>query len=234
MMLLLLTFAAVMTFGCAKSNNAQTANADNPTKSIAALKPGDVANQFIPSQTDNVKNNSLFVFVGEKIEVTRLPRQEGSFDSAFLAKYKVLDKYYGDYRGETIEFEVYDHYGDPAFSKHNFALLFVSLYEGKFYHEKYQYFDLYRTKDGKWASPYPAGDYGHEYNRNTSTKPEKIEFAGDVYYDVSGLDRKAINEWYPVPYYRITGNKAKAIYGNYIPELFKLKRNGVLKARGLF
>jgi hypothetical protein len=234
MRLLLVTFAAVMTFGCTKSNNAQPANAGDSIKSVTLLNPGDVTSQFIPSQIDNVKSNSLFVFVGEKIEVVELPDREGAFDNAFLAKYKVLDKYYGDYLKDTIEFEVYDHYGEPAFSRHNVVLLFVSFHEGEFYHEKYQYFDLYRAKNGKWARPYSTGDYRHEYNRSTPVKPEKIEFAHDVYYDVSGLGKKAINEWYPAPYYRTTGSKAKAIYGNYVPELFKLKRNGILKACGLF
>lgn len=201
---------------------------------MATPKVGDVASYFVPSQTDNAKQNSLFVFVGEKIEVTQLQHEPGAFDNAFLAKYKVLDKVYGDYLKDTIVFEAYDHYGDPPFSKYKFVLLFVSLHEGKFYHEKYQYFDLYKTKTGKWASSYPTADYKHDYNKNISVKPEKIDFAEDVYYDVSGRDRKSVKEWRPAPYYQVEQGKAKAIYGNYIPELFKLKRDGVLKARELF
>lgn len=113
-------------------------------------------------------------------------------------------------------------------------LLFVSAHQGKFYHEKYQFFDLYKTTNGKWASPYAVGDYRHAYNKNTPIKPKKIEFTENVYFDVSTWKRKMIREWYSAPYYLVNQGKAKAVYGNYIPELFKLKRNGVLKARELF
>lgn len=231
---ILLVIVVGTIIGCSKSNDTQTVKQDDPTKNTIVQKTEDATSYFIPSQADNEKKNSLFVFAGEKIEVTKLPYEAGDFDSAFLAKYKVIDKYYGDCLKDIIEFKVFDHYGDPPFSKYKFALLFVSFYKGKFYHEKYQYFDLYKTKDGEWASPYPTGDYQHEYNRKTSIKPEKIEFADDVYYDVSGMDKKEVKEWYPAPYYQIDRGKARAVYGNYIPELFKLKRNGILKARELF
>ena len=189
---------------------------------------------FSPSKVDNLKKNSLFVFVGEKIEIKSLPQKEPAFNSAFIARYKILDKVYGDYSKDTIEFEVYDHFGEPAFSKFQYVLLFVSVYQGTFIHEKYQYFDLYKTADGKWASPYAVGDYNHTYNKKTSIKPQKIEFAETDDFDVSGWKSKLIKEWRPTPYFVIANGKAKAVYGNYIPELFILKRNGVLKARELF
>jgi hypothetical protein len=202
-------------------------------KTVAPEKENLTA-YFSPSKVDNLKKNSLFVFVGEKIELKSLPQKEPAFDSAFIARYKILDKVYGDYSKDVIEFEVYDHHGEPAFSKYQNVLLFVSVYQGKFYHEKYQFFDLYKTTDGKWASPYAVGDYKHSYNKNTSIKPKKIEFAESVEFDVSTWKSKVIREWRPTPYFVVANGKAKAVYGNYIPELFKLKRNGVLKARELF
>lgn len=220
--------------GCQSRNSDLPVDQNVSPKNVTDSRSETSEADFIPSKTDNSKNNSLFVFVGEKLELTRLPYTPGDFDNAFLAKYKVLDKIYGDYLKDTIEFEVYDHHGDPAFAEYRFVLLFVSFDKGKFYHEKYQYFALYKTKDDKWASPYSAYDYQHEYNRNTPIKPVKIEFAEPVYYDVVETDKKFIRKWYPAPYFQVEKNKAKAVYGNYIPELFKLKRNGVLKARDLF
>src|SRR5687767_1919027 len=58
-------------------------------------------------------NNPLFVFVGEKIHVEPLPSQRGSMDKAFKAKYAVLNKVYGHFPSDTIEFVAYDHYGTP-------------------------------------------------------------------------------------------------------------------------
>lgn len=39
---------------------------------------------------------------------------------------------------------------------------------------------------------------------------------------------------YPEPYFKTVGDKAVAVYGNYIDELFKKTKDGVLTARGLF
>ena len=130
------------------------------------------------------RKDSLLVFIGEKIEVKYSPEEkkespvdtiiEGndtsyvrtvsvSIDSRYIAKYKILQLNNGSYKQDTIEFFVFDHYGEPAFSKYKTVLLFVSYYKGKLYHEKYQYFDLYLTADNKWASPYSSGDYNHPF-----------------------------------------------------------------------
>jgi hypothetical protein len=215
-----------------KSDNAQ--NLKNAISKYQINKRTGDTTFFYPSTIDNEKKNTLFIFVGEKIEVNKLPQDERSMDNGFLAKYKVLDKFYGNYLKDTIEFKAFDHYGDPSFSNHKYVLLFLSFANGQFYHEKYQYFDLYKTKNDKWASSYSVEDYTHEYNKETEIKPEKIEFSKDVYYKLNRKDKAFLDIWYPVPYYQIEKDSAKAIYGNYIPELFKLKRNGVLKARELF
>ena len=182
------------------------------------------------------RNNKLFVFVGEKMDVQSLPADPGSMDGGFRAKYKILLPVYGSYSGETIEFTAYDHYGWPAFASYKNVLLFISEYQGKYYHEKYQYFDVYKTKNGRWASPYKAEDYNHVYNTQTTIKPEVIEFAETVKYALhfKGPDGTEFKMSYPVPYYATKGDSAISIYGNYVEELFALKKSGVLAARGLF
>ena len=183
----------------------------------------------------NEKENTLFVFVGQKIEVKLIPYEQGSMDAGFKAKYKVLQKVYGDYSGNTIEFNAYDHYGEPPFAKFDHVLLFVSEYEGKFYHQKYTYDPLFKTKDGRWAGPY-SEDYRHPYNASTNVTPVKIDFADEVSFPIKTKDEDGteMTHIYPEPYYKKIGNKAFAIYGNYIEELFKLKKDGVLTARELF
>lgn len=39
---------------------------------------------------------------------------------------------------------------------------------------------------------------------------------------------------YQEPYFKTVGDTANVVYGNYIPELFRLRRDGVLTARDLF
>lgn len=184
---------------------------------------------------ENERKNSLFVFVGEKISFDTIPYEPGDFDNGFRAKYKILERVYGVYPKETIEFEAYDHYGSPPFANYKHVLMYVSEHEGKYYQEKYMFDDVYITKDGRWAGSY-SDEYNHAFNKNTTIKPLKISFVEEVSYPTSYKDSedKTVLLDYPKPYFRIDGDKAIAVYGNYIEELFKLKKDGVLTARELF
>jgi hypothetical protein len=180
--------------------------------------------------------NHLIVFIGKKISVSEMQPDRPTTDAGYKARYKVLQNVYGDYRQDIIEFEAYDHYGKPKFAEYENVMLFVEEENGKYYHSKYQYFDVYKTKTGRWAGSYAQEDYNHSFNKGTEVKPEKIEFASEVSYPVKiKSENGAIHEYsYPTPYYQTTGNKAIAIYGNYIEDLFRLKKEGVLMSRGLF
>ena len=180
--------------------------------------------------------SKYLVFVGEKISLSRVQpnKDEIPFDYQFLAKYRVLEVYRGSYAGDEIEFTVFDHYGTPGFSEHKHVLLYLEKHDGHFFHSKYQFTPLYKTRDGKWAGAYAAMDYSHSFNENTKIKPEKIEFLEPVTIDISKYESEDIARWFPEPYFQIKDQMAIAVYGNYIDELFKLKQDGVLKARGDF
>jgi len=181
------------------------------------------------------KKNMLFVFVGEKISVTAIPHKPGDFDNGVDAKYKILQPVYGNYNKSVIEFKAYDHYGTPEFTKYKTVLLFVTEYEGKFYQEKYMFDPLAMTKDGRWAGPY-SSEFDHPYNKYTTVKPVKVDFVEEISYPIKVTDDEGKENIfkYKDPYFKTVGNKAVAVYGNYIPELFKLRRDGVLTARDLF
>ena len=155
-------------------------------------------------------------------------------DSEYLAKYKILQLVHGSYKSDTIEFTVYDHYDKPAFSEYQTVLLFVSEYHGELFHEKYQYFDLYMTEKGKWASPYSSKDYNHPFKDSITVQPEKIPFIDKVSYSVKKMPADVKKELFPRPYYKIEKKRAIAIYGNYVEDLFKLKQQTILKARGIY
>jgi hypothetical protein len=182
----------------------------------------------------NERNNTLFVFIGEQLAFDTLPHKRGDFDAGFKARYRILERIYGVYPKDTIEFNAYDHYGTPPFSKHKTVMLYVSEEDGKYYHEKYQYHPLHKTRDGKWASPYDPADHAREDTEDYPLRPVKIDFAEEVSFSISGLKKQEIKMTFPYPYYKIAGDKAIALYGNYVPELFHLKKTGVLAARGLF
>lgn len=183
--------------------------------------------------TKNDPDNKLFVFVGEKIEISPVPYTRGAFDGGVKAKYRILQRVYGHFDKDTIEFEAYSHSRRFLFTDYKTVLLYVSEHNGKLYQEKYLYDPLFKTKDGRWAGPY-SSDYGHSNNEHTKVTPEKIDFAEEVSFPLKNIDAKNQAIVYPEPYFRIVGGKAIAVYGNFVPELFKLKRDGVLTSRGLF
>ncbi|WP_141096249.1 hypothetical protein [Lacimicrobium sp. SS2-24] len=191
---------------------------------------------FFFSGVSAEEGDKYLVFIGGKISIKAVEpeKDEVPFDSQFRARYKVLETYRGSYSESEIEFTVFDHYGKPPFSKYEYVLLYLEKHEGKYYHSKYQFTPLYKTKDGRWAGAYATYDYTHSYNENTTIKPEIIEFANPVVIDIGNYDKEDIEHWFPEPYYKIEGQKAIAVYGNYIDELFRLKQSGVLKARGDF
>jgi len=179
----------------------------------------------------------LIVIVGEKIDITEVENPTEDFSipySKFIANYKILQKICGDYEKQNIIFTVFDHYGFPAFGNHQQALLFLNKFKNNdtIYHEIYQYFPLYKTKDGRWASSYQFQEYSDE----TNVKAEKIEFADEVSYSIEGLTRTTTQRRFPEPFYKIDkiNKKAIAVWGNYVPELFQLKKDGVLKYRGFY
>jgi hypothetical protein len=219
-----LLFAKLVTLliSCGTSTTADTTTKTNPP--IAKDTTNEVE-----------KNNTLFVFVGEKINVTAIPYKPGDFDNGVKAKYKILLPVYGNYDKDVIEFEAYDHYSTPKFTEYKTVLLFVSEYKGKYCQEKYMFDPLAKTKDGRWAGSY-SSEYTHPYNKHTTVKPEKLDFVEEISFPTKLIndDGKEFTLNYQEPYFKTVGDKAIAVYGNYIPELFKLRRDGVSTARDLF
>jgi hypothetical protein len=185
---------------------------------------------------DKNVSNPLFVFVGEKIDVTPLPHKIESMDNGFRARHKILQSVFGQFPGDTIEFVAYDHYGIPAFSGYKNALLFVSEDNGYYYHQKYLFNDVYKTKDKRWAGCYSLYDYEHPNNKHTKIKPLKIDFAESVTYPIKTIDPDGniLTHSYQKTYFKTIGDTAFAVYGNYVEELFVLTRDGVLTSRELF
>ncbi|RZK38691.1 MAG: hypothetical protein EOO90_21430 [Pedobacter sp.] len=197
--------------------------------------------------------DSLLVFVGEKIEIKHIPQPiskkfidtiinekdtifEEKFvintDSKFVAKYKVIQILNGRYVADTISFNLFVHSGGPNFAPYKHALLFVYPHKEEFYLEKYQSIDVYLTKNKRWAGAYSVIDYQHPNNSRFTVKPEIIQFIEPVTYVIGSIADSPKN--YPSPYYFINSNQAKAVYGNYVEDLFKLKQQGVLKVRGYY
>ena len=186
--------------------------------------------------------NNLFAFVGEQVDIKEVDndgpiKEDGdvitiSLDSEFKAKYKILEPVFGKYGGgEIIEFTAFDHYGFPDFAKFKTALIFVSEHDGDIYHQKYQFYDVYMTKSGRWAACGEPDDY---INIDDPKPLENITFKPPVYEDLTHTSDIYANKLYEEPIYEIQGNKAVCKQGVFVDELFRIKKETVLKARGVF
>lgn len=182
------------------------------------------------------KKPKLYVFIGKKIKVNEYVEQKKycdiiSMDSKFEAKYEIIESIYGDYPNKIIEFEGYEHgVMSKSFYDYKYVLLYVGDYCGTLTHIKYQYDPLYKTKDGKWASPYNYYEYRRLKDKNNIT-PEKIAFKKNLKFKIpqNAYYKDSI---FKEPYYEIKNNNAIAKYGNYPKELFELKKLTALKEFG--
>jgi hypothetical protein len=180
------------------------------------------------------KAPTTFVFIGRKIRVNRAEQpyycNRISMDSKFRGRYQLVSNVSGVLPDSVLEFTAYDHYGWPGFSRYETVLLFVSRYCGEYVQQKYMYYPLYKTLDGRWASPVMANDLEHPMAK-AAPKPHTIRFAAPVEIDIANFDAERVKELYPAPYYRVANGKAIAEYGNYVDELVEIQRQTVLKAR---
>jgi len=171
------------------------------------------------------------IIIGSKINVNPANRRTNCgkysrlfMDSFYDAKYKVDTVIKGNFKENKINFSLSDHYGRPEFCKYENVILFlVKTCTGKFIHQKYQFYDCYRTVDNKWAIPYKPLEYSRIDSSKIDIKLRKIEFKNQVEYDIKGFADEIVKERYPEPYYKIINNKAVAVYGNYIDEMLEIK-----------
>lgn len=208
------------------------------TATFAAMGGSAAAAGTIPA-CGSVDGDGLFVFVGEKIAVTEVPpppdppasgRLVIRLDQQFHARYRVLDRICGAFKGDVIEFDAFDHWGYPRFAMYETVLLYVSRYGDRYYHQKYQFNDVYKTRSGAWAS---CGDpYRREskrYRGNIQAVP--LEFEEPLLYSVAGLTEKQIAERFPSEYFTREGDVVACKAGATADVLYSIKRLGVLKAR---
>ncbi len=183
------------------------------------------------------KSHELYAFIGKKIEVEPSDHiyycNIMSMDSKYDAKYKVLKNIYGNYPKDTISFISYDHFSIKKYSDFENVLIYVADYCGVLTHVKYQYSALYKTKDGKWASPYNPYDY-RNIDSNFKIQPQKIEFVNPIVFNFNPEITNRIKAKYPEPYAKVSEGKVTILYGNYPNELFELKKHTVLKEFGFF
>jgi hypothetical protein len=175
--------------------------------------------------------------VGRKIDLRPAgvevpPGQPFIWDEKYIAQYEVLRVLCGVHPSDQIAFEVYDHYGVPAFAEFETVLLYVSRYNGRLVHQKYLYNPVYETTSGGWAGcgdPYALDDVHRGHIRAVP-----VSFQSEVSFPVTNLTESEVSERYPSAYFASRGERVVCTAGAPIDSLFAIKRDGYLRAREIF
>ena len=190
-----------------------------------------------PRRCGEEPSETLFVFVGRKVGLRQVgveapPRQPFIWDAHYIAEYQILRVLCGTHPSEGISFEVYDHYGVPAFAAFETVLLYVSRYQGRLVHEKYMYNPVYETEDGDWAG---CGDpYALDDVHRGEVPALAVRFKGEVSFPTRELSEAEVNKRYPSAYFQRRGDRVYCTAGAPIESLFAIKRDGFLRAREVF
>ena len=106
----------------------------------------------------------FYVFVAEKKDFNTVFVNDEcviSMDQSAISTYKIIKNIYGDYNKQFITFKAYDHNSiiPFGFSKTKYALLFIVSYCDEYFSIKYQYYNVYKTKDNRFAVRYPIHNF---------------------------------------------------------------------------
>ena len=204
------------------------------------------------SSFGQISRDSLFVFTGKRISIKKVKDfvdKKTLIDSIIVndslvyveipnviqdykykGRFKIIDQFEGNLKDKEIEFDLYNHYGKPQFSKSYIYLLFVIKINGKYRLLKYAHHQVYETVTGEYIIPYDTNEYRNQKTPLVKIQAEKINFKQTPKFRIYKNDSEDfISRTYPEPYYRIENRKAIPIYGNYIKDFIKLRLNGTLK-----
>ncbi|HYC38962.1 MAG TPA: hypothetical protein VEB63_00625 [Chitinophagaceae bacterium] len=175
---------------------------------------------FSMDSSSQNKSDKLFVFVGTLVPSdTAIKNSEGYVK----LKYKILEKIFGNYDNDTIEFFAYYDVDKLKFTRYKNCFLSVLQDGDTFYKMADPVYDVYRTLDGRWANGAKWWDYGPDIQ--TSIKPRRLQFKDSPNIDLTGLSQKEIDHWYPAKYYERKGSVAIPVYGSYTDELFEIQKS---------
>ena len=168
-------------------------------------------------------SDRLFVFVGSLIPSNTPSKNSEGY---VKLKYQIIEKTYGSYDNNTIEFLAYYDADNLKFTKYKNCLLFLQQDGSTFYKMALPVYDVYQTIDGRWASG--AKKWEYEPDIQTSIKPRHLQFKDSVYFDITGLSQEEIDHWYPAKYYERKGSVAIPVFGSYTDELFEINKSSWL------
>ncbi|WP_162086896.1 hypothetical protein [Chryseobacterium aquaeductus] len=194
-------------------------------KSIPCI-PQKKCDQEIPSH--------LYIFVGKKINVSYVDTSMycggRRMDTKYNAVYQIEQEFGEHHLKPTINFTAYDHDSkyEYDFTNYDNVLIFVGEFCGDLIQLKYQFFPVYKTKDGRWATPIDT--YMESSYKSDQFIPTNIIFDKPVAFDLLRSNKNPSEEQiaqlkkikFSEKYYKIENGKVIPIMGRYAEDLVKL------------
>lgn len=177
--------------------------------------------KFDPNINNEVRKKVIDEETGDSINVVHT---NFIMDNAFRCKYKIIKTIFNQLPVGTIEFLAYDHYGKPEFSENDTVILYLSKNksDNHYFHQKYQYDDVFRDKEGNYYS-YPKFRNKEDMNyAKQNIKGVKINFKKEK-FNVKNLNKDLIKIYYPRRFYKIKNGFAIPIRGFYLDELINYR-----------
>jgi hypothetical protein len=178
----------------------------------------------------------LFVFIGELLHARTISARENYNEARFSATYRIIDRFCGNYSGDTISFDVIQVIYDSSFKKNKYQLLM--LIKDTANNEDYVlwadlYFNVFTTVNKQWAGSYMSKN-DIKYEGQKALKPKKIKFSKEAIYETQGMTKEEIDIKYPEPFFKIKKNRAFPLLGNSIDEIFQHQKQGTLANAGIY
>lgn len=201
------------------------------------------------------KNINLYAFVGKKISVTefdpnenkeseftgeyeideetgdtlKISRRHYIMDGAFKCKYQVVRKMFNYLESDTIEFIAYDHYGTPGFAESDTVILYLSKSkdEGHYFHQKYQYDNIFKDKKGNYFS-YPKF-LGTKYTTYKDSLKGFKAILKNEKFNIKDMSKETVESYYPKEFYKVENDFAYPIKGIYLYELINYRLKTTFK-----
>lgn len=209
------------------SKNISFVNTNNSINLYAFVGKKISIEEFNPNINNEVKERIIDDDTGDSISIVKT---KFVMDNAFRCKYKVVKKIFNDLPTDTIEFLAYDHYGKLEFSKKDSVILYISKSnnDNHYFHQKYQYDDVFKDKAGNYFSYLKFRDVGDSKYAEENIKGFRTNFENEK-FNLKNLNSEVRKIYYPRKFYKTKNNFAIPTKGVYLDELINYRLETTFK-----
>lgn len=166
--------------------------------------------EFDPNENKESEFTGEYEIDEETGDTLKISRRHYIMDGAFKCKYQVVRKMFNYLESDTVEFIAYDHYGTPGFAESDTVILYLSKSEdgSHYFHQKYQYDNIFKDKKGNYFS-YPKFPGTKYTTYKDSLKGFKAILKNEK-FNIKDLSKETVESYYPKEFNKMPDKEEKA------------------------